>query len=97
MAIIKQMNIKDRTYYFYNDLVKLFDFDPNMLKLDKKTFKSINIYYIGYVTKKEEYKINSVNTLYLLIYKIDGFIEEKRGREYLNIAFTDNNNEVLKK
>ena len=97
MAIIKQMNIKDRTYYFYNDLVKLFDFDPNMLKLDKKTFKSINIYYIGYVTKKEEYKINSVNTLYLLIYKIDGFIEEKRGRKYLNIAFTDNNNEVLKK
>ena len=71
MAIIKQMNIKNRTYYFYNDLIKLFDFDPNMLKLDKKAFKDINIYYIGYVTKKEEYKINSVNPLYLLIYKID--------------------------
>ena len=39
--------------------------------------------------KKEEYKINSVNRLYLLIYKIDGFIEEKRGNKYLNIAFTD--------
>ena len=47
--------------------------------------------------KKEEYKINSVNPLYLLIYKIDGFIEEKRGTKYLNIAFTDNNDEVLKK
>ena len=44
MAITKQMNIKNRTYYFYNDLVKLFDFDPNMSKLDKKTFKGINIY-----------------------------------------------------
>ena len=95
MVITKQMNIKNQTYYFYNDLNKLFDFDPNMLKLDKKTFKGMDIYYIGYVTEKEEYKINSVNPLYLLIYKIDGFIEEKRGNKYLNIAFTDNNDEVL--
>ena len=58
-------------------MIKLFHFDPNMLKLDKKTFKGINICYIGYVTKKEEYKINRVNALYLLIYKIDGFNEEK--------------------
>ena len=91
------MNIKHRTYYFYNDLIKLFDFDPNMLKLDRKTFKGIDIYYTGYVTKKEEYKINSVNPLYLLIYKIDGFIEEKRRNKYLNITFTDNNDEALKK
>ena len=35
--------------------------------------------------------------MYLLIYKIDGFIEEKEGKKYLNIAFTDNNDEVLKK
>ena len=68
-----------------------------MLKLDKKSFRDINIYYIGYVIKKEEYKINSVNPLYLLIYKIDGFIEEKRGNKYLNIAFADNNDQVLKK
>ena len=39
--------------------------------------------------EKEEHKINSVNLLYLLIYKIDGFIEEKRGNKYLNIAFTE--------
>ena len=77
-------------------MIKLFDFDPNMLKLDKKTFKSTNIYYTGYVKKKEEYKINSVNPLYLVIYKIDGFIQEKRENKYLNIAFTDNNDEVLK-
>ena len=92
----EQMNIKKRTYYFYNDLITLFDFDPNLLKLDKKTFKGINIYYIGYVTKKEEYKINSVNPLHLLIYKTNGFIEEKGGNKYLNIAFTDNSGEVLK-
>ena len=78
-------------------MIELFDFDPNILKLDKKPFKGIDINYIGYVTKKEEYTINSVNSMYLLIYKMDGFIEEKRGNKYLNAAFTDNNVEVLKK
>ena len=78
-------------------MIKLFDFDPNVLKLDKKTFNGINTYYIGHGTKKEEYKINSVNSLYLLIYKIDGFIEEKSGNKYLNIALTDNNHKVLRK
>ena len=89
MAITKQMNIKNRTYYFYNHLSKLFDFDPNILKLDKKTVKGIDIYYTGYVTKKEEYKINSVNPLYLLIYKIDGFIEEKRRNKYFFGTFKE--------
>ena len=54
------------------------------------------MYYIGYVTKKPEYNIVIVNPLYLLIDEIDGFIEEKEGDKYLNIAFTDSNNEVLK-
>ena len=52
MAVTKKMNIKTRTYYFYNDLIKLFDFDPNMLQLDKKSFKGINIYYIGCYKKR---------------------------------------------
>ena len=47
--------------------------------------------------QKKEYKIDSVNPLYLLIYKIDSFIEEKGGNKYLNIAFTDNNDEVFRK
>ena len=42
MAITKQMNIKNKTYYFYNDSIKFFDFDPNMLKPNKKTFKVID-------------------------------------------------------
>ena len=52
--------------------------------------------------KKPEYKINSVNPLYLLVNEIDGFIEcnsveEKEGSKYLNISFTDSNSEVSKK
>ena len=96
MGITKQMNIKNRTYYFYNDLIKIKDFHPELLKLEKKSYKNIDIYYIGYIAKKDEYKINGINPLYLLVHRIDGFIEEKRGNKYLNIAFTDGNNEMLK-
>ena len=66
MGIAEQMNIKNRTYYFYNDLINIKDFDLKLLKLDKKSYKNIDIYYIGYITKKDEYRINSVNPLYLL-------------------------------
>ena len=52
---------------------------------------------IGYVTKKPEYIIDSVNPLYFLIGEIDGFIEEKEGNKYLNIGLADNNNEVLRR
>ena len=52
MVTTKQVNIKNRTYYFYDDLINIKDFDPKLLKLDKKSFKNISIYYIGYVRKK---------------------------------------------
>ena len=47
MVTSKQLNIKNRTYYFYNDLINLKDFDPKLLKLDKKSSMDISIYYIG--------------------------------------------------
>ena len=78
-------------------MINIKDFDPKLLKLDKTSYENIDIYYIGYITKKYEYKINSVNPLYLLVHRIDGFIEEKRGTTYMSIAFTESENEVLKK
>ena len=95
--VTKQLNIKNRTYYFWNDLINLKDFNPKLLKLDRKSTLDINIYYIGYVTKKPEYNIDSVNPLYLLINELDGFIEEEEGSKYLNISLTHNNNDVLVK
>ena len=97
MVTTKQQNIKNRTYHFWNDLINIKDFDPKFLKLDKKSSIGVNIYHIGYVTKKLEYSIDSVNPLYLLIAELDGFIEEKTGNKYLNIAITDSNSAVLKK
>ena len=96
MATIKQMSIKNETYYFYNDVINIKDFDPKLLKLDQKSFKNIGVYYIGYITKKCEYKVNSVNPLYLLVHRTDGFIEEKKGSKYLNIAFKGSYSELLK-
>ena len=57
MAITKQMNIKNRTYYFYNDLIKLFYFDPNMLKLDKKTFQGIKCIIVDMLQKKKNTRL----------------------------------------
>ena len=50
MGEIKQINIKNRTYYFYNDMINLKDFKSDLLKIDKKHYKGINIYFIGYIT-----------------------------------------------
>ena len=77
MVVTKQLNIKNRTYYFYNDLTNIRDFDVRLLKLDKKSSMDLDIYYIGYVTKKTEWNVNSVNPLYLIINRIDGFIKKE--------------------
>ena len=97
MVTTKQMKIKSKTYNYHNDLINIKDFDPKLLKLDKKTSMDIEIYHIGYVTKKDEYKTNSVNPLCLLVHRIDGLIEEKEGDKHLNAASTNRNSEVLKK
>ena len=80
MGKIRQINIKNRTYYFYHDQINLKDFDANMQKIDQKTYKEIDIYYIGYVTFKEIANfnnVNSVNPLYLIIDKMIGHFKEK--------------------
>ena len=93
----RQMNIKNRTYYFYSDLINIKDFDARLLRSDKKTSLGLDIYYIGYVTKKSDWNVSSVNPHYLMINRIDSFIEEKNGDKYLNIASTDRNSEALRK
>ena len=81
MGEVKQINIKNRSYYFYNDIINLKKFDAKLLKIDKKSFKDIDIYYIGYIIKKKihDYQsIYSVNPLYLSIDHANGYIEEKK-------------------
>ena len=72
-------------------MVNIKDFDSNLLKIDKISYKNIDVYYIGYVTKKDsEYvNIHSVNPLYFIVHEVDGSIEEKNGNKYLVFASTD--------
>ena len=80
MRTLKQINIKNRTYYFYKDIIDLEHFDTRLLKIDKKADKGIGIFNIGYVTKKKIddcMNINSVNPLYLGITHVNGYIEKK--------------------
>ena len=89
MGKVKQINIENRTYYFYNDMINIKDFDARLLKVDKKSYKNIGIYNIGYITKKkiDHYQnIQSVNPLCLIVANTSGYIEEKDlNTLYLNI------------
>ena len=53
MGVVKQINIKNRTYYFYNDIINLKNFESKLLKIDKKSYKNIGIYSIGYIAIKK--------------------------------------------
>ena len=92
---IRQLNIKSKAYYFYNDLINIKDFDNNKLKLDKKNVLGNDVYYIGYITKKPQWRVFSVNPLYLMIDKIKGHFEEVDGDKYLIIS--SENEDIMEK
>ena len=105
MGTVKQINIKNRTYYFYNDIIDLENFDSSLLKLDKKSYKDIDIYKTGYITiKKIGYckNIYSVNPLYLRISHASGYIKEENENKYLifdsmKLHSIDKSKELLKR
>ena len=71
-----------------------------MLKIDKKSYKNIDIYNIGFITKKkiDDCKnIDSANPLYLLIDHASGYVKEKGVNKYFVFESTDENKELLKK
>ena len=99
MGSLKQINIKNRAYYFYNDIIDIKTFDSNLLKLYKKSYKDLDIYNIGYVTIKKNgygYDINSSNPLYLPIDNASGYIKEINEDKYLVFDDTYENKELLR-
>ena len=78
------MNIKNWTYYFFIDVINIKFFDTNLLKIEIKSYKNIDIYYITIKNVDDYEKIYSVNPLYLIIGELDECIEEKTG---VNISF----------
>ena len=99
MGNMKQINMKNWAYYSFNDMISIEDFDSSLLKIDKRFYKNIGIYNIGYITvkKTDDYKnIHSANLLYLIIGKAIGHIKEKNGSKYLVFDSADKIKEVLK-
>ena len=82
-------------------MINIKDFDARLLKIDdKKSYKNIGIYNIGYITKKkidDFHNIHIVNSLYLIVANASGYIKEKGVNKYLVFDSTDENKELLKK
>ena len=99
MSCVKEINVKNCTYCFFDDMINIKNFDPNWIKIDKKSYKYIIIYFIGYITIKNlsYVKINSINPLYIIINEINGYIEESNGNKYSPLVSTDKNKDILKK
>ena len=92
---VRQLNIEGRTYYFYNDLINIKNFNINNLKLDKKGVFDNDVYYIGYIIKEPHWSVYSVNPMYLMINKMKGHSEEVDGDKYLIVS--SENGDIMQK
>ena len=93
------MDTEKLTYYFFNDTINIKDSDSRLLKIDKKSYKNIDIYKIVYITIKkidDHENVNSVNPLYLMIGEVIRN-RKKNGSKYLVFDLADENKEILKK
>ena len=93
MRTIKQVNIKNRQNYFFNDMTNIIDFDPGLLNVASIEFKSNNsiIYNIKYIKN-----LKGSNSLYLVFNNLDAYIEKSGENKYLIFASTDKNEMVLR-
>ena len=94
---VKDINIKNQTYYFFYDIIYIENFDPKNIKIDEKSYKNILIYYIEYVMIKKDLKNVSVNPLYIIFGKINGYFEDINGDKYLMLLSTNESKEKIKK
>ena len=93
------MDTEKLTYYFFNDTINIKDSDSRLLKINKKSYKNIDIYKIVYITIKkidDHENVNSANPLYLMIGEV---IRHRKinGSKYLVFDLADENKEILKK
>lgn len=81
MEKIKQITIKSCAFYFLNYMIRTEDLNPDLLKIGIKLQKNINSYYIVFITMKDTDYVNiqSVNPLYLITNRADGYIKERNG------------------
>ena len=104
MGEVRNLNIKYRTYFYFDDIIDIKKFEPKLLKIDKKSHRDFNIYYIGYNMIKKlnncdfdyDYEnIRSVNPLYLIFHSATGYFKEEYGKKYLIFDSNKKYKEVL--
>ena len=95
---VKDIDIKKHTYYFFNDIINIKNFDPSIIKIDEKSYRDILIYYTGYVTIRDSKfeKNYSGILLYLIFCKGNGYFEEINGNMYFTLFPTNVRKEKLK-
>ena len=96
---VKDIDIKNCTYHFFNDIFNMKNVDPNNIKIDKKSYKNIIIYYMEYgMMKDSKYvKIYSVNPLYLIFNKVSGYFEGINENKCLTLVPTNEGKYKIKK
>ena len=94
--VIKSLKIKNQSYYYWNDIIFINDFDIKFLKITKRESRlRVDIYYIGYVVNKLEYDINSVKPLYLSVKSLLGSVEKIDGSSDRYLVIDKSNIEVI--
>ena len=94
--VIKSLKIKSQSYYYWNDIIFIDDFNIKFFKIATRESRAgIDIYYIGYVVNKLEYDMNSVKPLYLSVKSLLGSVEKIDGSSYRYLVIDKSNTEVI--
>ena len=93
----KNINMENRTYCFFNAIISIGNLDVNNIKIDEKSYKTILIYYIRYVTIKKDLKIYSVDPFYFIFKNVTEYFEEINGNKYLTLVPTNKSKDKFKK
>ena len=80
MNNVKEIDIKNRNYFFLDNMINIKIFEPNKIEMGEKSYKNIFFFSILDIWER---------ILYLIIDKINGYNEENNGKKYLMLAPTD--------
>ena len=93
---VKSLEIKNTSYYYYDDIVHADEFDKNLIKINKRESRiGADIYYIGYIVNKPQYNINSVNPLYLFLKDVTCTVEKIESSSDRCLVIDLSNKDVL--
>ena len=88
---LKKVSVKNRTWFYFDDIIKLQDFHLDNILIDKKSHENILIYDISYQTSI------CLKHLQIKFDKINGIIKIYNKTRYLTLLDTEKYDTVYKK